>query len=132
MVSSLNLAWNDVYDANSVDVSRQLTLRSSVIDTPVQNATTDKCRVLNMIPSLISPVLPQTAPPPTSSVNSLCTNMFFFVLKVQFCKAMELTGSELKDKINYFGTVWWPERTIVQKAFEMRYEVICFTYSYTL
>ena len=40
-----------------------------------------------------------------------------------FYKAMDLTGSEFLDKVNYFGKVWWAARDLVTKAYENRFQV---------
>ncbi|KAG9285871.1 hypothetical protein G9A89_013296 [Geosiphon pyriformis] len=41
----------------------------------------------------------------------------------QFSKAVELTGGELLDKIDYLGHAWLPARDLVVKAFQERYDV---------
>jgi len=40
-----------------------------------------------------------------------------------FYKAIELTGSEFLDKVNYYGKVWWAARDIVNQAMENRFKV---------
>lgn len=40
-----------------------------------------------------------------------------------FYKAVELTGTEFLDKVNYFGKVWWAARDLVSKAYENRFQV---------
>ena len=40
-----------------------------------------------------------------------------------FYKAVELTGSEFLDKVNYFGKVWWAARDLVSEAYENRFQV---------
>ncbi|XP_012244607.1 UPF0160 protein MYG1, mitochondrial isoform X1 [Bombus impatiens] len=41
----------------------------------------------------------------------------------QFLKAVELTGQELVQRINYAANVWLPARSIVQEAIDKRFEV---------
>lgn len=41
----------------------------------------------------------------------------------QFEKAKTLVGAELIDKILYYGTVWWPARSIVEDAIRTRKEL---------
>ncbi|CAG8565773.1 719_t:CDS:10 [Ambispora leptoticha] len=41
----------------------------------------------------------------------------------QFYKAVELTGSEFYNLIDYLGLAWLPAREIVMKAFEKRFEI---------
>lgn len=41
----------------------------------------------------------------------------------QFEKAKSLVGIEMTDKILYFGTVWWPARSIVDDAIRNRHEI---------
>ncbi|XP_071873571.1 MYG1 exonuclease isoform X2 [Bombus fervidus] len=41
----------------------------------------------------------------------------------QFLKAVELTGQELVQHINYTANVWLPARSIVQEAIDKRFEV---------
>lgn len=41
----------------------------------------------------------------------------------QFLKAVELTGNELVQRINYVANVWLPARSIVQEAIDKRFEV---------
>ncbi|XP_038053187.1 MYG1 exonuclease-like isoform X2 [Patiria miniata] len=40
-----------------------------------------------------------------------------------FKKAMELTGLEFLDKVNYYNTSWWPARELVESALDGRFEV---------
>ena len=37
-----------------------------------------------------------------------------------FLEAMQLTGSELLDRIKYFGKTWWPVRSLVLQAVQSR------------
>lgn len=41
----------------------------------------------------------------------------------QFEKAKALVGAEFIDKVLYYGTVWWPARSIVEEAIRNRHEV---------
>lgn len=45
------------------------------------------------------------------------------IMDAQFCKAMELTGSEFKSKIEFYARSWWPARDIVRRAIENRFEL---------
>lgn len=38
------------------------------------------------------------------------------ILMKKFKEAMSLIGNEFLDRVNYFGKVWWPARTLVQDA----------------
>ncbi|XP_076236046.1 MYG1 exonuclease [Calliopsis andreniformis] len=44
-------------------------------------------------------------------------------IDAQFLKAMELTGQEFTQHLNYTANVWLPARTIMQEAIEKRFEV---------
>lgn len=46
-----------------------------------------------------------------------------FDAMAQFEKAQKLVGSELVDAIVYYANVWWPARSLVEKAVEKRFEV---------
>ncbi|XP_074659948.1 MYG1 exonuclease-like isoform X2 [Tubulanus polymorphus] len=41
----------------------------------------------------------------------------------RFNKAMDLVGGEFMDRLEYFVKGWWPARTIVESAFEKRFQV---------
>ncbi|RDD39169.1 UPF0160 protein C27H6.8 [Trichoplax sp. H2] len=41
----------------------------------------------------------------------------------EFVKAMDLVGSELRDKILYFCNVWYPAREIVEAAVKTRHQI---------
>ena len=41
----------------------------------------------------------------------------------QFLKAVELTGKEFVQHVNYAANIWLPARSIVQEAIEKRFEV---------
>jgi len=43
--------------------------------------------------------------------------------EAQFLRAVELTGSEFLDRVNYFGKAWLPARIIVEQAVASRFEV---------
>ena len=43
--------------------------------------------------------------------------------QARFARAMELVGSEFVDKLQYFYQSWLPARSIVQDAFNARFEV---------
>lgn len=43
--------------------------------------------------------------------------------QTQFEKAMIIVGEEFVDRVLYFGTVWYPARTIVAEALENRYNI---------
>ncbi len=40
-----------------------------------------------------------------------------------FEKAMDLVGSEFKDRVLFYANHWLPAREVVQKAFEGRHKV---------
>ncbi|XP_022095011.1 UPF0160 protein MYG1, mitochondrial-like isoform X2 [Acanthaster planci] len=40
-----------------------------------------------------------------------------------FQKAMELTGLEFLDRVNYYSNSWWPARELVESAIDRRFEV---------
>ena len=40
-----------------------------------------------------------------------------------FEKAMEMCGTELLDRINYYKESWWPARKLVEEAVNDRYKV---------
>ncbi|KAK3246821.1 hypothetical protein CYMTET_42441 [Cymbomonas tetramitiformis] len=44
------------------------------------------------------------------------------VLMTQFLKAVELSGSEFTESVNYIGKVWLPARTHVKEALDKRFE----------
>lgn len=46
-----------------------------------------------------------------------------FDVQGQFEKAMVIVGEEFVDRVLYYGSVWYPARTIVEKALEDRYNV---------
>jgi uncharacterized UPF0160 family protein len=41
----------------------------------------------------------------------------------RFLKAVELTGTEFLERVNYFGNVWLPARSIVEEAVAARFSV---------
>ena len=45
------------------------------------------------------------------------------ILYERFKKGIELVGHEFKDRVNYYGRVWWPAREMLQKAIDKRFEV---------
>ena len=45
------------------------------------------------------------------------------ILYERFKKGIELVGSEFKDRVNYYGRVWWPARELLQKAIDSRFDV---------
>lgn len=46
-----------------------------------------------------------------------------FDVQSQFEKAMILVGEEFIDRVLYYGTVWYPARSIVEESLENRYNV---------
>ena len=41
----------------------------------------------------------------------------------RFVGAMEMVGSEFKDRVSYYSTAWWPARKLVEEALAKRTEV---------
>jgi len=46
-----------------------------------------------------------------------------FDVQSQFEKAMVIAGEEFVDRVMYYGSVWYPARSIVEEALENRYKV---------
>lgn len=55
--------------------------------------------------------------------NSQWNSAEDFDEQAQFEKAKKLAGEEFVDKVLYYSTVWWPARSIVEKAIEKRHEL---------
>lgn len=45
------------------------------------------------------------------------------ILYQRFEKGLELVGHEFKDRVDYYGRVWWPARQLLQKAVDSRFHV---------
>ncbi|CAG2118766.1 unnamed protein product, partial [Medioppia subpectinata] len=45
------------------------------------------------------------------------------ILYKQFLKGIELVGHEFKDRVHYYGEVWWPARQLLQSAIDSRLDV---------
>ncbi|XP_054153312.1 MYG1 protein-like [Oppia nitens] len=45
------------------------------------------------------------------------------ILYQRFLKGIELVGNEFKDKVDYYGSVWWPARQLIQQAIDSRMTV---------
>ena len=45
------------------------------------------------------------------------------ILYKKFMEGIELVGQEFRDKVHYYGEVWWPARQHVQSAIEERLDV---------
>ena len=59
---------------------------------------------------------------------SACDFCVVVVLQGKFLQAMELTGSELVEKIRFYYESWLPARTIVERAIEERFQVRAFEF----
>lgn len=57
------------------------------------------------------------------SFNSQWNSSEDFDEMAQFEKAKDLVGAEFIDKIMYYGTVWWPARSIVEEAIRNREKI---------
>ena len=46
-------------------------------------------------------------------------------IQSQFKLALDYVGTEFVDKVNYYSRVWWPARTLIERAHSARFKV-CF------
>jgi len=49
-------------------------------------------------------------------------------IQKQFKSALEYVGAEFLDRVNYYNTVWWPARVLVEEAHANRFQVSVPTY----
>lgn len=55
--------------------------------------------------------------------NSVWNSIDDYDVQSQFEKAMVVVGEEFVDRVMYYGSVWYPARSIVEEALENRYNV---------
>ncbi len=45
------------------------------------------------------------------------------ILFDRFKRALDLVGEEFKERVSYYGNVWWPARQLVRNAIDSRFDV---------
>ncbi len=45
------------------------------------------------------------------------------ILFDRFKRALDLVGEEFKERVSYYGKVWWPARQLVRNAIDSRFDV---------
>jgi len=42
---------------------------------------------------------------------------------------MQYVGAEFLDRVNYYSRIWWPARTLVERAHSTRFQVPVFAFT---